>query len=80
MYQLAPTLQLAVVNGVTACFEVVAGGVMDAGEVLLTPTPVYASVFADFTDRPLVDVQQLQLRPEVCISQTYKIGLLQNKG
>jgi len=59
-----PGEQLAVVNGVTACFEVVAGGVMDAGEVLLTPTPVYASVFADFTDRPLIDVQQLQLRPE----------------
>jgi len=56
--------QLAVVNGVTACFEVVAGGVMDAGEVLLTPTPVYASVFADFTDRPLIDVQALPLRPE----------------
>jgi len=61
--QLEPD-NLVVVNGVTACFDILGSGLFDAGETLITPTPVYGMVFDDFNDRPLVDVQPLHLRAE----------------
>jgi len=56
--------QLVVLNGATSCFDVLGWALLDAGSVLLTPTPTYYSVFNDFVTRPGLDVQPLHLRVE----------------
>ncbi|KAG0724598.1 1-aminocyclopropane-1-carboxylate synthase-like protein 1 [Chionoecetes opilio] len=42
---------LIVMNGVTACFDALSHALCDPGDVVLTPTPVYARVYTNFRDR-----------------------------
>ncbi|KAG0722915.1 1-aminocyclopropane-1-carboxylate synthase-like protein 1 [Chionoecetes opilio] len=42
---------LILMNGVTACCDALSHALCDPGDVVLTPTPVYARVYSNFRDR-----------------------------
>ncbi|XP_076064845.1 putative inactive 1-aminocyclopropane-1-carboxylate synthase-like protein 2 isoform X2 [Oratosquilla oratoria] len=50
---------LVIMNGATSCLDALAYALCDPGDVLLTPTPVYARIFSDFEERCQVDVMPI---------------------
>ncbi|KAF2356671.1 Aminotransferase class I/classII [Trinorchestia longiramus] len=56
--------QLVVMNGVTACMDNLAFACCDAGDIALTPTPVYGRIFTDFQERSAVKMMPVHLLPK----------------
>lgn len=54
--------QVLVVNGGVAAMEVLACCLLDPGDVLLTPSPCYARIFVNFSERFEVHVVDVLLR------------------
>jgi DNA-binding transcriptional MocR family regulator len=61
-------LQVLVVNGGVAAMEVLACGLLDPGDVLLTPSPCYSRIFVNFSERFKVDVVDVLLRDKEEVS------------
>uniref|UniRef100_A0A2P2I1Q6 1-aminocyclopropane-1-carboxylate synthase-like protein 1 n=1 Tax=Hirondellea gigas TaxID=1518452 RepID=A0A2P2I1Q6_9CRUS len=62
--KLLPINELVIMNGVSSCLDSLAFGLVDEGEVIITPTPVYGRIFTDLQDRAYADVQPLHLLPK----------------
>ncbi|XP_063594441.1 1-aminocyclopropane-1-carboxylate synthase-like protein 1 [Penaeus indicus] len=60
--------EIVVLNGVTSCLDALSHALCDPGDVIITPTPVYARMFTDVHDRAGAEVLPLVLRQEVSSS------------
>lgn len=56
--------KIVILPGVASCLDALGHVLCDPGDVLITPTPVYARIFTDFCERGLVDVQPLNTTQE----------------
>lgn len=56
--------EIVVLNGVTSCLDALSHALCDPGDVIITPTPVYARMFTDVHDRAGAAVLPLVLRQE----------------
>lgn len=67
-------------NGVTSCLDALSHALCDPGDVIITPTPVYARMFTDVHDRAGAAVLPLVLRqevsPDILLQQKEKISLM----
>jgi len=60
--------QVLVVNGGVAAMEVLACCLLDPGDVVLTPSPSYARIFVNFSERFKVSVVDVLLRDKKEVS------------